>query len=74
MDLMDRPCVRVEFRSMPSNAGLVWFNIGSAAINGKCYPLDIGDGKDEIFIDNLNKLKFSFENSEDKIALIYEVQ
>jgi len=59
---------------MPDNVGVVWFNIGSAVKPDFSYPLDIGDGKNKVYIDNLNKLNFYFEDPDDKIALIYEVE
>lgn len=74
LSALNIPCVRVDFRSMPTNSMPVWFNIGSAAKQGFSYPLDIGDGKDEIYIRNLNELSFFFEASTDKIALVYEVE
>lgn len=67
------PVSKVEFRSMPNNVGTVWFNVGAEARLDWCYPLDIGDGKEDIYIDNLNQIDFEFEDSSDKVALVYEV-
>jgi len=58
---------------MPSNSGLIWFWIDGTARENWSFPLDIGDSM-EVFLDNLKQLNFFFVETDDKIAMIYEVE
>lgn len=70
----DIPCHKVSFRSMPDNTGHVHVSIGGTARAGNCWPLDIGDGRDDIYVSNVNELDVFFEVAGEKLALIYEVE
>ncbi len=65
-------CVRAFLKADAANTGKVWFDIGTAAVQGSCGSLDAG----EVFpldINNTNLINANFEVGGEKLFVYYSV-
>ena len=73
VELPDIPCRRVWIRAMLDNVRPVWMAVNATAAKNYAWPLDIGGYfPTDIKVNNVNELDFYFEDSSDKVCVIYE--
>ena len=64
------PCSSVIIKSLSTNTGLVWVNIGAAAVEGSCYDLSPGSVIG-LSMSNTNKINALFKVANEKLTVIY---
>lgn len=56
--------------ALTTNTGLVWVNLGAAAVAGSCYPLAAGDSI-TVPLTNTNKINALFVVANEKVTVVY---
>ena len=66
----DHDCKRALIKAFTSNTGLVWINLGVAAVQQQCCPIDAGESVN-VPISNTDKIHANFAVANEKIAVLY---
>jgi hypothetical protein len=65
-------CRAVLLKSSTKNTATTWVDIGTAAVQGSCIPLEPGDSL-SIDLTNTDKINANFEVGGEKLFVVYEV-
>lgn len=63
-------CKRALIKALTTNTGLVWVNIGAAAVDGTSYPLDAGEVV-AVPTTNTDQINCLFKVGGEKVAVLY---